>query len=55
MTPPKEEKAITYWVARYLFNQGVSDFALRDLPPTFQDKFLGSTYCKIKKLLGPCI
>jgi len=38
--------------ARFLLNQGVSDFALRDFPITFHDKF----FCnKRKKFHDPCI
>ena len=38
--------------ARYLLNQGVSDFAIWDFPVTFQDKFFGN---RMKKFHDPCI
>jgi len=36
--------------ARFLLNQGTSDFAILDFPLTFKDEFFGS---KIKKIPGP--
>ena len=38
--------------ARFLLNQGISDFTLWDFPITFQDKFFGN---KMKKIHDPCI
>jgi hypothetical protein len=38
--------------ARFLLNQGTSDYALLDFPLTFQDKFFGT---KIQKFPDPCI
>jgi len=38
--------------ARFLLNQGTSDFALLDLPLTFQDEFFGT---KIQKFPDPWI